>query len=116
MQAIKVILGIISGSTFGVILGLMGLFPFYPVSWFFAGMMVFFALVQIGYFVMIEEADMECALRKKEMYGFCALVIVVAGTLFSRDTDFAAPMVTISLAKNAAISAQSIHRHSFRGI
>lgn len=116
MQAIKVILGIISGSTFGVILGLMGLFPFYPVSWFFAGMMVFFALVQIGYFVMIEEVDMECALRKKEMYGFCALVIVVAGTLFSRDTDFAAPMVTISLAKNVCFWLPLFEIYLFRRI
>ena len=103
MRAIKVILGLISASTLGVVAGLMGIIPFYPVSWGFSAAMGFFSIVQIIYFLMIDEAEMECALRKKEMIGFCSLSTIVALILYSMNTDLPAPDVTISLSKNVCL-------------
>ena len=96
----KKILGLMVVSTLGILISLVGIIPFYPVSWAMSIALLVFALVQLIYFLTIENADLDCALRKWEMVAFCSVAIPVAAILVSRDLDFSAPIALISISKN----------------
>ncbi len=96
----KKILGLMVASTLGILISLVGIIPFYPVSWAMSIALLVFALVQLIYFLTIENADLDCALRKWEMVAFCSVAIPVAAILVSRDLDFSAPIALISISKN----------------
>ena len=96
----KKILGLMVASTLGILISLVGIIPFYPVSWAMSIALLVFALVQLIYFLTIENSDLDCALRKWEMVAFCSVAIPVAAILVSRDLDFSAPIALISISKN----------------
>ncbi|WP_405339114.1 AAA family ATPase [Fibrobacter sp.] len=100
MSFMKKILGLMVASTLGILISLVGIIPFYPVSWAMSIALLVFALVQLIYFLTIENADLDCALRKWEMVAFCSVAIPVAAILVSRDLDFSAPIALISISKN----------------
>ncbi len=100
MSFIKKILGLMVLSTLGILISLVGVIPFYPVSWAMSIALLVFAVVQLVYFLMIENADLDCALRKWEMIAFCSVAIPVSAILVSRDLDFSLPIALISVSKN----------------
>ena len=87
-------------STLGILISLVGVIPFYPVSWAMSIVLLVFAVVQLVYFLMIENVNLDCALRKWEMIVFCSVTIPVAAILVSRDLEFSAPIALISISKN----------------
>ena len=87
-------------STLGILISLVGVIPFYPVSWAMSIVLLVFAVVQLVYFLMIENVNLDCALRKWEMIIFCSVTIPVAAILVSRDLEFSAPIALISISKN----------------
>ena len=100
MSFIKKILGLMVLSTLGILISLVGVIPFYPVSWAMSIVLLVFAVVQLVYFLMIENVNLDCALRKWEMIVFCSVTIPVAAILVSRDLEFSAPIALISISKN----------------
>ena len=65
---------------------------------------------------MVDESDFECALRKREMYAFCILAIIVAGILASKDSAHSAPDITVSIAKNACFWLTLFELYLFKRI
>ena len=100
MSFIKKILGLMLLATLGILISLVGVIPFYPVSWAMSIVLLVFAVVQLVYFLMIENVNLDCALRKWEMIVFCSVTIPVAAILVSRDLEFSAPIALISISKN----------------
>ena len=100
MSFIKKTLGLMVVSTLGILISLVGIMPFYPVSWAMSIALLVFAVIQLVYFLTIEDADLDCALHKWEMIAFCSVTIPVAAILVSRDLDFSAPIALILISKN----------------
>ncbi|MBR5413276.1 MAG: AAA family ATPase [Fibrobacter sp.] len=100
MSSIKKILCLIMVATLGILISLVGAIPFYPVSWGMSIALLVLAVIQLVYFLTIENADLDCALRKWEMVAFCSVAIPVAAVLVSRDLDVSAPVALISVSKN----------------
>ena len=80
MSFIKKTLGLMVVSTLGILISLVGIMPFYPVSWAMSIALLVFAVIQLVYFLTIEDADLDCALHKWEMIAFCSVTIPVAAT------------------------------------
>ena len=100
MSSIKKILGLMTVSTLGILISLIGIIPFYPVSWAMSIALLVLAVIQLVYFLVIGNADLDCALRKWEMIAFCSVTIVVSAILVSRDLDVSVPLSLISASKN----------------
>ena len=100
MQNLKTTFILIAVSTLGMLIGLVGLVPFYPVSWGASIAFALFVAVLVFQLLMREETDFDCALRKKPTLVFAVLGLLVAGVLISRDTPISLPLVLISVAKN----------------
>ena len=100
MNSIKKILCLIMVATLGILISLVGAIPFYPVSWGMSIALLVLAVIQLVYFLTIENADLDCALRKWEMVAFCSVAIPVAAVLVSRDLDVSVPITLISVSKN----------------
>ena len=83
-----------------MLLGLIGLVPFYPVSWGASIAFAVFVLVFLWQIHAAGEVGYECALRKKPALVFCILGLVVAAILISRDTPVPVPLVFVAIAKN----------------
>ena len=91
---------LVAVSTFGMLLGLIGLVPFYPVSWGASIAFAVFVLVFLWQIHVAGEVGYECALRKKPAIVFCILGLVVSAILISRDTPLPVPLVFVAIAKN----------------
>jgi len=100
MSSIKKILGLMTVSTLGILISLIGIIPFYPASWAMSIALLVLAVIQLVYFLVIGNADLDCALRKWEMIAFCSVTIVVSAILVSRDLDVSVPLSLISASKN----------------
>ena len=100
MHNFKTTFILIAIATLGILVGLVGLVPFYPVSWASSIAFALFVSVLLIQLLTIEEADFECGLRKKPALVFAVLGLVVAVVLVSRDSPIALPLVVISAAKN----------------
>jgi SpoVK/Ycf46/Vps4 family AAA+-type ATPase len=100
MHNFKTTFILIAIATLGMLVGLVGLVPFYPVSWASSIAFALFVSVLLIQLLTIEEADFECGLRKKPALVFAVLGLVVAVVLISRDSPIALPLVVISAAKN----------------
>lgn len=100
MQNFKTTFILIAVSTLGMLIGLVGLVPFYPVSWGSSIAFALFVVILVSQLMLVDEAEFDCALRKKPTFVFAALGLIVAGILISRDTPISLPLVLISAAKN----------------
>ena len=100
MLNLKTNLILVAVSTLVIIIGLVGVIPFYPVSW---GASIAFGisvLLLICHLLIVNEGELDCALRKKPAYVFSGLGLFVAAVLISRDTPIPVPLPLIALAKN----------------
>ena len=100
MDSLKKNFILVAVSTLVMILGLVGLFPFYPVAW---GASIAFAIFVLAFLWRIQaagEVGYECALRKKPALVFCVMGLVVAAILISRDTPIPVPLLFVAMAKN----------------
>ena len=97
---LKTNLILIAVSTLGMIVGLVGIIPFYPFSWGAAIAFAVLVLILIAHVRVMDEGEIDFSLRKKPAYVFCALGLVVSVVLISRDTPIPVPLRLVTLAKN----------------
>lgn len=100
MQYFRNVFILIALSTLGMLVGVVGAIPFYPVSWGASIAFALFDLFLLYGLYMVEEAEFDCALRKKPAFVFSAMGLFVAAVFISRDTPVSLPLPLISLAKN----------------
>ena len=100
MESLKKNFILVAVSTFFMLLGLIGLVPFYPISWGASIAFAIFVLVFLWQIHAAGEVGYECALRKKPALVFCIMGLVVAAILISRDTPVPVPLVLVAIAKN----------------
>ena len=87
-------------STVVMIVGLIGVIPFYPVSWGASIAFTLFVVLLICHLLIVEEENFDSALRKKPAYIFSGIALFVSSILISRDTPIPVPLPLVALAKN----------------
>ena len=100
MSNFKTTFILIAVSTFGMLIGLVGVVPFYPVSWGSSIAFALFVSILVCQLLTVEEADFDCALRKKPTFVFAGIALPVALVLISRNTPVALPLSVVYVAKN----------------
>lgn len=116
MRTIKILHGLAFASTLGIAAGLISIIPFNPVSWVMCIALIISCTLQIVYLLMVDESEFECALRKREMYAFCVLAIIIASILATKDSAHSVPPITVSIAKNACFWLTLFELYLFKRI
>ena len=116
MRTIKILHGLALASTLGIAAGLISIIPFSPVSWGMCIALIIFCTLQITFLLMVDEAEFECALRKREMYAFCILAIIIASILATKDSAYSVPAITVCIAKNACFWLTLFELYLFKRI
>ena len=116
MRTIKILHGLALASTLGIAAGLISIIPFTPVSWVMCIALIISCTLQIVYLLMVDESEFECALRKREMYAFCVLAIIIASILATKDSVHSVPTITVSIAKNACFWLTLFELYLFKRI